>query len=189
MSIRAFSSHGFWAGFGNNVGMASASPAFKRARVHGMSEDRCPDCGAPVEGGRAGCQALWDEIALRAYSEPGYAATHDLAFDTYCMQHPERYCRSAKSYAAHLTRLCCGLEHEGKHKVYQAIQQSLSGAVQIERPVAPTNVGKITVADLKAARSVEEHAETVHAWANSVWQAYAEQHELARGWMNTALSL
>lgn len=66
-----------------------------------------------MRGGWEACQALFDELALLAYSDPGYAAVHSLAFDAYCMQHPQRYCVSTKSYAAHLARLCCGLEYEG----------------------------------------------------------------------------
>jgi hypothetical protein len=51
--------------------------------------------------------------SARAYTDPAYATLRDLAFDAYYMQHVERYGRSAKSYAAHLARLCCGLEHHG----------------------------------------------------------------------------
>jgi len=153
-----------------------------------MSEDRCPDCGAAVMGGRAGCQALWDEIGARAYSDPNYAATHDLAFDAYCMQHLERYCRSAKSYAAHLTRLCCGLEYGGDPRIYAAIQKWLNGAVAIEKPEAPGDRGRMTVADLRAARNAEEHARLAHDWATSVWEAYTAQHDIARNWIQAALS-
>lgn len=151
------------------------------------SEERCPDCGASVSGGREGCQALFDEVMLRAYSDPLYAATHSLALDAYCMQHTQRYCRSAKSYAAHLTRLCCGLEHNGDHKVYEAIQKSLNGTVVFERPEAPDHRGQMTVADLPAATDVEEHTRLVKEWAESVWKAYAAQHDIARGWIKAAL--
>jgi hypothetical protein len=153
-----------------------------------MSEDRCPDCGASVRGGRAGCQALWDEISAHAYRDPSYAATHALAFDAYCMQHPERYCRSAKSYAAHLTRLCCGWEQGGDPKIYAAIQKWLNGTVAIEKPEAPGYRGQMTVADLRAARQMDEHTRLVHSWAESVWAAYTSQHDLARNWIQAALS-
>jgi glutaminase len=104
------------------------------------------------------------------------------------MQHPERYCRSAKSYAAHLTRLCCGLEHNGDHEVYEAIQKSLNGAVAFEKPEAPINRGQMTVTDLLAASKVEEHTRLVKEWAESVWEAYASQHDIARKWIKAAQS-
>jgi len=104
------------------------------------------------------------------------------------MQHTERYCRSAKSYAAHLARLCCGLEHNGDYKVYEAIQKSLNGTVAFEKPEAPINRGQMTVADLLAASCVEEHTRLVKQWAASVWEAYASQHDIARRWIEAALS-
>ncbi|MEA2599168.1 MAG: hypothetical protein QOF89_160 [Acidobacteriota bacterium] len=151
-----------------------------------MSEDRCPDCGAAVPGGRAGCQALMDEIQARAYGDLEVAANRDLAFDAYCMQHPERYCHSAKSYAAHLTRLCCGVEHGGNPRVYEAIQRWLNGSPPLEKPEIPRHLGQRTVKDLESAAG--EHARLVRDWAGSVWEAYAAQHELARGWIQAALS-
>jgi hypothetical protein len=154
-----------------------------------MSEEQCPACGASVKGGRAGCQALFDEIMLRAYSDPPYAATYPLALDAYCMQHPESYGHSAKSYAAHLMRLCCGLEHGGDHKVLEAIQKWLNGAAALEKPEVPKYRGTMTVADLKAARNAEEHTKLVREWAESVWAAYARQHEIARNWIKAAISL
>jgi len=152
-----------------------------------IASDRCPECGASVIGGRAGCQALCDEVSARAYSHPSYAATHDLAFDTYCMQHLEPYCRSGKSYAAHLTRLCCGVEHAGNPKIYAAIQKWLNGSVAIEKPEALSYRGQMTVADVYLASSAEEHTKRVHEWAQSVWEAYTVQHDLARAWIRAAL--
>jgi len=152
-----------------------------------IASDRCPECGVSVIGGRAGCQAQYDEVNARAYSHPSYAATHALAFDAYCMQHLQPYCRSAKSYAAHLTRLCCGIEHAGNPKVYAAIQKWLNGSVAIEKPEALSNRRKMTVADVHLASNAEEHTKRVHEWAQCVWEAYTVQHDLARTWIKAAL--
>ncbi len=43
------------------------------------------------------------------------------------------------------------------------------------------------MADLRAARNVEEHAKLVHDWAKCVWEAYAWQQEIARNWIQAAL--
>jgi hypothetical protein len=154
-----------------------------------MNEEQCPACGALVGGGRAGCQALFDELMLRAYSDLLYAATYPLALDAYCMQHPESYGHSAKSYAAHLMRLCCGLEHGGDHKVHEAIQKWLNGAAAVEKPEVPGFRGTLTVADLPTACNASEHTKLVREWAESVWAAYAAQHDIARNWIKHALSL
>ena len=76
------------------------------------------------------------------YSEPAYGVLYDLAFDTYCMQHPEKYCRSAKSYAANLTRLCCGLEFNGDSKVYEVIHRWLDGRLTLDKPPVLTYRGR-----------------------------------------------
>ncbi len=149
-------------------------------------QDRCPECGAPIPGGRAGCQAVYDELAARAYSNPEYASAHLVGFDAYCVQHLTRYCRSAKSYAAHLTRLCCGLEYGGDPQVYAAIQKWLNGPAKIDKPEAPSYLGRMTVADARAARDAQEYSRLVNEWARSVWEAYAGQHELARRWIEEA---
>jgi hypothetical protein len=153
-----------------------------------MSAGQCPECGAPLAGGRAACQAVFDELAAQAYGDARYRAAYTLAFDTYCMQHRERYCRSAKSYAAHLTRLCCGLEYDGEPRVYEAIRNWLDGHVALEKPAAPARPRSLTVVDARQARSPEEHRRLVRAWAENVWEAYAGQHDLARAWIEAALA-
>ena len=147
----------------------------------------CPDCGAPVPGGREGCQALWNAIAAQAFTDLQYASVRDLAFDAYCMQHLERYCRSAKSYAAHLTRLCCGLEYAGNPQVYAAIQNWLNGTPPVSRPQDLPFLGKITVADVAAAQTGDAFRMLAHEWAESVWEAYTPQQALARSWVRLAL--
>jgi hypothetical protein len=175
----------------NLLMIAGIETPLARHTPHGA--ERCPACGAAVPGGRAGCQALWDELNARAYNDLDYAAVHDLAFDAYCMQHLETYCRSAKSYAAHLTRLCCGLEYDGSPAAYAAIQKWLNGPTPVEKPETLADLGRLTIADVAtttsgAARaSGAEYRELVRAWAESVWTAYATQHELARAWIRAAL--
>jgi Family of unknown function (DUF5946) len=61
------------------------------------------------------------------------------------------------------------------------------GAVLIEKPGTLSYLGHITIADVQAARASEEHAKLVRAWAAKVWEAYTEQHELARAWIRAAL--
>jgi hypothetical protein len=112
---------------------------------------------------------------------------HNLAFDAYCMQHPETYCRSAKSYAAHLTRLCCGLEHDGDPAIYAAIQKWLNGNILLNKPQVLSMRGTLTIADVARSRDGQEYKKQVRAWAESVWAAYATQHNLVRMWLKAAI--
>jgi len=140
-----------------------------------------------MDGGAAGCEALFNELGARDFSDPRYGATHELLVDAYCLQHPEPYCHSAKSYAAHLTRMCCGLEYGGKREIYAAIPRWMSGPAKIERPETLAQRGTMTITDLRAATTPEEHKRIVRKWAENVWQAYAPQHEMARRWLKDAL--
>ena len=142
-----------------------------------------------VPGGRTGCQAAFDKLTARAYADEAYARVRDLAFDTYCMQHLETYCRSAKSYAAHLTRLCCGLNYDGDPRVYEAIQYWLNGAAKIQKPPVLDYLGSMTIMEISATSSAEEHVRLVQAWAANVWEAYRPQHELAHTWIKLALAV
>ena len=151
------------------------------------STEVCFACGAVVDGGRDGCQALFDELTAHAYADFAYATVRDLAFDTYCMQHLDTYCRSAKSYAAHLMRLCCGLDYAGDPRVYEAIQHWLNGAAKIEKPQVLSHVGTMPAVDVRQVQTAEEHARLVRAWAANVWEAYRAQHDLAHEWIEAAL--
>ncbi len=151
-----------------------------------IHEDRCPECGASVAGGRAACEALFDEIRYQALNEPRIGAVRRLAFDTYCMQHVETYCVSAKSYAAHLTGLCCGIEFDGDPAIYTAIPRWLDGKVTLEKPPIKADRGALTIADVWALRGVEDRVNCIHAWANDIWAVYTEQHEIARAWVRAA---
>ena len=62
-------------------------------RPHGS----CPECGAVVNGGRAACQQLFDEVLAREFGDYRYSREHRLTVDVYSLQHPAEYMRSAKS--------------------------------------------------------------------------------------------
>ena len=106
-----------------------------------------------------------------------------LAVDCYCLQHPDRYCVSAKSLAAHLTGLAWALEFGGGGEGLAGLQRWLSGKVPLVKPELPERFGGVTVAD---AAEAEDPPAAVDAWARSTWAAYAELHPIARRWVETA---
>jgi hypothetical protein len=146
----------------------------------------CPACGAPL-GGRDACQAAFDRLGAAAWMTPARAAVHNLVVDTYAMQHPEEYGKSAKSYIAHLTALCCGVEHAGHPKKYWTIPRWLDGPAKLEKPKLVSARGKMTIADVVDVND-EEFGERVRAWARDVWTAYEPQHTLAREWLQMAIA-
>ncbi len=115
---------------------------------------------------------------------------HRLLIDTFGMQHPKRSCESAKSYAAHLTGLCCGVEYNGALSVQAALQRWLNGpaeAIGITRPTEPDHRGTRTIRYVYDVANETEFAARLHEWAREVWDAYSSQHELARNWVKEAL--
>jgi hypothetical protein len=107
---------------------------------------------------------------------------HNLVVDAYALQHPEEYCVSAKSYAAHLTGLCCGVEHPGDQKLYWQIPRWLDGPATVVKPPVLDTRGRKTIAFVADVRD-DTYQSAVRQWASAVWTAYESQHYLARGWL------
>ena len=170
-----------------------------------LVNSQCTECGAEVPAEFGSCDALFTSIlaplGLRGVETLEAAALGRLLVDTFAMQHPRRSCKSVKSYAAHLTGLCCGVEYNGATSVYAALQRWLSRsaeAIGIGRPTEPDYRGALTIRYVYDAQtgdpltgalrtSEKEATARVHAWAREVWEAYASQHELTRSWIKEAM--
>ncbi len=150
--------------------------------------DACTGCGLKIEGGAVACQELFDEFRVREAADlaPSYAATR-LTVDIYCLQHPERYCVSAKSLAAHLTGLAWALEHGGSDKGLRALQRWLNGRVDITKPPIPQPRGDMTIGDIHTVPDRESYLAAVDRWARSTWTAYSSLHPIAEQWIDQAL--
>lgn len=143
--------------------------------------DVCEDCGAAVTEGRAGCLTLFEEIIAREFSDYRYGRTHRLTVDAYALQHPDRYMHSGKSFAAHLTGMCAALEHEDALALNRMVQRWLSTNPRIDKPAhLPARRGNLTVTYIHSALDAIEHVNRVKEWAQDVWAAWAEHHDLAR---------
>ena len=144
----------------------------------------CTGCGFLIEGDADGCQALFDEEAVRAYDDPRFAARRRVVVDAYSLQHPDRYCVSAISLAAHLTGVCVAVEHPDREVALNAaIQRWLSRRPRLERPPLPVDRGDLTIADIRAATEPAEHARAVRAWAGATWASYRDVQDVARAWI------
>ena len=149
-----------------------------------VQTDRCDGCGLAVDGGTDGCQALFDDESVREYGNVKFAGRRRLVVDTYALQHPERYCRSAISLAAHLTGLCVAVEHRAREEVLNdAVQRWLSRRPELDKPALPAEHGRLTIADVLAAKDVVNHRAIVERWARGTWAAYADLHAVARAWV------
>ena len=149
--------------------------------------EACHGCGWQVEGGAAGCRSRFEEALARDFSDPFYFRSHRMFVDTYCLQHPDEYCASAKSLAAHLVGLCAILESSASSAAGSAkLQQWLNGARDLGKPQMPDRRGSITIGDLPFDADPTAWAEAVHRWAEETWRAYAPLHPVAREWLGLA---
>lgn len=149
----------------------------------------CEDCGASAAEGRAGCLEIFEEILAREFSDYRYGKIHRLTVDAYSLQHPDRYMRSGKSFAAHLTGMCAALEGGDALEINRAVQRWLGTNPKVEKPAhLPERRGSLNVTCLRDVADAGEHAGRVREWARDVWGAWAEHHDLARRLISEATS-
>jgi len=151
-----------------------------------LTSDLCADCGAKITGGTTACRAVFHEFGLRAIDRTIDRASHWMLVDAYALQHPEPYCHSAKSLAAHLTGLCCALEHDRDQKLRATLQRWLNGTPALEKPEVPVARGRLTIADVHRVADSPDEKRVLQEWARSVWDAWSDHHETARRWIRTA---
>ncbi len=160
-----------------------------------MTEEHCPDCGAgyaaidgPTHaylGGSPACWAAFNEVLAREFQDVRYFASHRLTVDAYTVQHPgdQSDRRAAQSVNIHLTALYLVLE-EGRtfahaSKTLGILAKTYKQAFEPLAPPAP-DLYRLTVKDVLHAKTAEAHADIVRQWAQDVWRAWADHHDVAR---------
>jgi hypothetical protein len=131
---------------------------------------------------------MFDQLAVRQWYAPLAYPVRRMIVDTYAMQHPDEFCASAKSLAAHLTGLCAALEHADHPNILRVLLEWLETRPTPVKPALPTPRGRVTIAETFEATCAEQVHATADRWARSVWDAYAPLHALARGWVAEALA-
>jgi hypothetical protein len=140
--------------------------------MNAASSSQCGGCGLVVSGGTAGCQAIMDELLALHFSDVRYFGVHRLFVDTYCLQHPDRYCVSFKSLAAHLAHLCWSIEHSGSAAVpSEAIRRWVEHHPHLDKPDLPARRGVLTIADVAAASDPAAHHRAVQDGARATGAA------------------
>jgi len=149
----------------------------------------CSGCGTRIEGGTAGCRKLLDELTLRRFREPSYARLQFMIVDIYALQHPDGFCASAKSLAAHLCGLCIAQEQGDGATARRALQAWLSNNPRITKPPLPGTRGSMTIADVTQLDDASAFSQAVDSWAHETWEAYAALHAQARDWIKQAYAM
>lgn len=151
--------------------------------------ERCSGCGWTVDGGTEACRARFNEHLARDFSDARFYRAHRLFVDAYCLQHPDEYCASAKSLAAHLSGLCAILEFgASKAAGPPCLHKWLSGPREFAKPSLPEQRGSMTIGDLPATDDPARWEVTVMDWATQVWAAYEPVQDIARDWLRRSQS-
>lgn len=136
------------------------------------------------------------QVVARGVSGPstmswhGSSATIDTrastTVDAYSLQHPDKYMRSGKSYAAHLTGMYAALKGEFTAEVHRAVQQWLNGSKALQRPDHPAagQRGALTIVHVLEAKGPD--VQRVREWAASVWEAWRGYRPIAQQWIDAA---
>lgn len=156
----------------------------------------CPGCGlllpqhdGPTHrylGASAACWDLFGQVLAREFGDPAYWPPHALTVDTYAAQHPGvRGPQTTHSATFHLMGLCMvverGLDVSGAASLRQRAVDAHKERGWLE---PPASLGSVTVRNVLAATTPEEHADMVRTWAASVWEAWAAHHEIVREWVD-----
>ena len=107
----------------------------------------CPDCGARVKGGVAGCRALFGELQIRN-QQLGDLNVLRMCVDAYCLQHPEPYMHSTKSQTGHLVSMCWLLEYGASPAVWKSAHSRLRVSNSQPKLSAPARRGTVTLLDV-----------------------------------------
>jgi hypothetical protein len=131
---------------------------------------------------------MMDEVLALHFGNVAYFGVHRLFVDTYSVQHPDRYCVSFKSLAAHFAHLCWSLEHGGSRAVpSEAIRRWVERHPHLTRPALPAVHYEVTIADVAGASDAAGHHQAVLRWARATWDANADLHSTVRYWVRLAL--
>jgi hypothetical protein len=146
---------------------------------------KCTCCGAVALDGFESCNAMFNAVLEREYSDPFFGEAHLFTVDAHALQHSEQH--GPRSNAFHLMRLCWLIERGGSPSIrqvrsggralYDAREESLRHFPFLEPPAAR---GELTVVSVLRATNSKEHAESARAWGQCVWDAWSDHHAWAR---------
>ena len=156
---------------------------------HRQGPETCGGCGLIIGGGSEGCRATFDRIALPTPGDNRFLPWRRLLVDTYALQHPDPFCVSATSLAAHLTGVAWIVDHPSDAAAgSDRIRRWLNSKPALVKPPLPASYGDVRIDALVDARDPQDIAAVVNRWAVSTWEAYAVLHPLARDWIAQALA-
>lgn len=143
------------------------------------SQTRCLCCQADVVGSVAGCLESFQAAMLNPIVQSNLNGS--CLFDAYCLQHPEIYCVSAKSYAVHLAFMVCWMEFKEPQQQRPVLQRGMNGVFALEKAPLLEFRGEFSHLHWQQADTATILIRA-DEWLQSVWAAYAPLHSQARAY-------
>ena len=142
-----------------------------------------------IVGGTDGCRAVFDQVALPTPRESPFLPWRRLIVDVYALQHPDPFCVSATSLAAHLTGVAWIIEHPADAAAgNDQLRRWLNSKPALIKPPLPRAYGDVRIDALADARTPQQIAAAIDRWTAATWHAYASLHAIAREWIAQALA-
>lgn len=134
-------------------------------------------------GAGPACWEIYGQVLAKEYGDPAHMKFHRWTVDAYAAQHPGiPEPRTIQSINVHLLALYLLVE---KKSDPQFATIAMGKIIENQKRsfkwlTPPANLGAITVVQVAAANSVEEHGKLVMAWAHDVWAAWHEYHSIIK---------
>jgi hypothetical protein len=142
-----------------------------------------------VSGGSAGCREMFDRLGVPSPNDNPVMRVRRLFVDTYSLQHPDPFCVSATSLAAHLTGVGWILEYNGNAaNGSEQIRRWLNSRPALIKPTLPATYGEVTIAAVAQTGASGDVERAVALWAQATWSAYSPLHAVAHDWIERALA-
>ena len=151
--------------------------------------EKCSSCGAEIPvsttgvthaylDASPGCWARFGEVLAREYSDPTYFSVHALTVDAYALQHPgQESPKTINSLNLHLASLYAYYRKQVElHELSNLKSRLASCKNQFRWLQPPKDLGAITVNDIWAANTLQQHRERVIQWGETVLDCWSEHH-------------
>ena len=148
----------------------------------------CPGCGVhlidkhlpPHQRYNASgeCAELYNQLSGYTMSVGDTFFIHQLAVDSYGAQHSGGVTKDITTFYA-LIGLCLAVEHNFSGRQVQLVHMKIPKQ-KWEKLNPPKQSASITVATVLEADTDDKRDELIRAWAKSVWESWAEYHELIK---------
>ncbi|MGB5917048.1 MAG: DUF5946 family protein [Phormidesmis sp.] len=154
-----------------------------------MKLEKCPWCGIETPesdglvhqylDGTPGCWAHYGKLLAREYENHDYMVVHGLTVDAYALQHPgEKSPKTTRSAYIHSASLFSYFKLKRSMSELASIKQAVAArTLSDEWLIPPTELNTINVGDVLAAKTAQQHRQSVEEWARYIFECWALHHE------------